>query len=368
MKGFFERQWELFLADMQEVGEFFLDAFGANEQLMLGAPKADKVEGEEGFFAREFRLFKEDMQALGEMFMAPFETEDTLMLDAAPVEEPKIEAEADGFFKREWELFKTDLDNANSALESLFGIEKKNDEIVECAEVPVEFKDEVDVKLETFLGEPINELKESACGDRTQHEVLRDYAEFFKPYAENPDMCQMAFKKYYDRHALKMAVSELPIEQVRIVQNNVDIFIKGQESFGEPFVDSRVDTVFEKAGIDEVNKVIGIIGDCDSEGKTLKGERLFAEAVNYMVDHGIRVAKDGGLIDPVRKAIEAQHDEIHSAMRSFEDVGPEYQELLAKERTYLDALNRIEQYETEKRIAAFEAKMSDEVSGLDVIL
>ena len=41
MKGFFERQWELFLADMQEVGEFFLDAFGANEQLMLGAPKAD---------------------------------------------------------------------------------------------------------------------------------------------------------------------------------------------------------------------------------------------------------------------------------------------------------------------------------------
>ena len=367
MKGFFERQWELFLADMQEVGEFFLDAFGANEQLMLGAPKADKVEGAEGFFAREWRLFKEDMQSLGEMVMAPFETEDTLMLDAAPADMPKAEASGDGFFKREWELFKTDLDNANSALESLFGVEKKN-EIVDCAEAPVEFKDEVDVKLETFLGEPINELKESACGDRTQHEVLRDYAEFFKPYAENPDMCQMAFKKYYDRHALKMAVSELPIEQVRIVQNNVDIFIKGQESFGEPFVDSRVDTVFEKAGIDEVNKVIGIIGDCDSEGKTLKGERLFAEAVNYMVDHGIRVAKDGGLIDPVKKAIEAQHDEIHNAMRSFEDVGPEYQELLAKERTYLDALNRIEQYETEKRIAAFEAKMSDEVSGLDVIL
>jgi hypothetical protein len=57
------------------------------------------------------------------------------------------------------------------------------------------------------------------------------------------------------------------------------------------------------------------------------GNLLFAEAVNYMVDHGIRVAKDGGLIDPVRKAIEAQHDEIHNAMRSFEDVGPEYQEL-----------------------------------------
>lgn len=362
MKGFFERQWELFLADMQEIGEFFLDAFGANEKLMLGAPKCDPMTGEpvEGFFAREARLFKEDMQALGEMVMAPFEVDDR-------VENASSEQ---GFFKREWELFKTDLDNANSALESLFGIEKKNEVVPEHAEYcePVYLKDEIDMKLETFLGEPINELKESACGDRTQHEVLRDYAEFFKPYAENPEMCQTAFKKYYDRHALKMAVSELPVEQVRIVQNNVDIFIKGQETFGEPFVDSRVDTVFEKAGIDEVNKVIGIIGDCDSEGKTLKGERLFAEAVSYMVDHGIRVAKDGDLINPIRKAIEARHDEIHTAMRSFEDVGPEYQDLLARERTYLDALNRIEQYETEKRIAAFEAKMSDEVNGLDVVL
>lgn len=361
MKGFFERQWELFLADMQEIGEFFLDAFGGNETLMLSAPKSD-MDAQEGFFKREARLFKEDMTALGEMFAAPFESEDKVLLDS-PVKE-------DGFFKREWELFKTDLDNANSALESLFGIEKKNEIIEEPVQIfePVYLKDEVDMKLESFLGEPISELKESACGDRTQHEVLRDYAEFFKPYAENPEMCQTAFRKYYDRHALKMAVSELPIEQVRIVQNNVDIFIKGQESFGEPFVDSRVDTVFEKAGIDEVNKVVGIIGDCDSEGKTLKGERLFAEAVSYMVDHGIRVAKDGDLINPVRKAIEAKHDEVHSAMRSFEDVGPEYQELLAKERTYLDALNRIEQYETEKRIAAFEARMSEEVNGLDVIL
>lgn len=367
MKGFFERQWELFLADMQEIGEFFLDAFGANETLMLGAPKMDACTGEpvEGFFAREARLFKEDMKALGEMFVAPFENEDKVLLDSADKQSSEP-----GFFKREWELFKTELDDANTALESLFGIQKKN-EIVEAETFiaePVYLKDDVDMKLETFLGEPINELKESACGDRTQHEVLRDYAEFFKPYAENPDMCQVAFKKYYDRHALKMAVSELPLEQVRIVQNNVDIFIKGQESFGEPFVDSRVDTIFEKAGIDEVNKVVGIIGNADSEGKSLKGERLFAEAVSYMVDHGIRVAKDGDLINPIRKAIEAKHDEVHSAMRSFEDVGPEYQDLLAKERTYLDALNRIEQYETEKRIAAFEAKMSDEVNGLDVIL
>lgn len=118
MKGFFERQWELFLADMQEIGEFFLDAFGANETLMLGAPKSD-IDGEaqEGFFKREARLFKEDMKALGEMFVAPFESDDKALLES-PVKE-------DGFFKREWELFKTELDDANTALESLFGIEKK---------------------------------------------------------------------------------------------------------------------------------------------------------------------------------------------------------------------------------------------------
>ena len=67
------------------------------------------------------RLFKEDMQALGEMFMAPFENEDKVMLDSVDGEKEQ------GFFKREWELFKTDLDNANTALENLFGIEKKND-------------------------------------------------------------------------------------------------------------------------------------------------------------------------------------------------------------------------------------------------
>ena len=43
MKGFFEKQWDLFLDDMQEVGAFFLDAFGANEQLKLGSPKEEKV-------------------------------------------------------------------------------------------------------------------------------------------------------------------------------------------------------------------------------------------------------------------------------------------------------------------------------------
>ena len=367
MKGFFEKQWDLFLKDMQEIGEFFLDAFGANEQLMLNAPKEAKVEAEpkEGFFKREWRLFLEDMQCWGEMVMGAFEGEDQLLLGAP--KEAKVDAEPkEGFFKREWDLFKADLDNANTALENLFGIEKKCDMVFEQAEEPVYLKDEVDLKLESFLGEPIDELKESACGDKTQHEVLREYAAFFKPYSENPEMCQAAFKKYYDRHALKMAVNEFPVEQARIIQNNVDIFIRDQEMFGEggQFIDSRVDTVFEKAGINEVNKMVGILSDSLTDGKNLQGERLFAEAVSHMVDNGIKVGKDGSLVAPVKKSLEAKLDGVHNALRAHDDWNEDYQALLSQERKYLYALNRIEQYETEQRISEFESKLNE----LDVIV
>ena len=361
MKGFFERQWELFLNDMQELGEFFLNAFGANETLMLSAPKSEN-EGE-GFFKREWNLFLQDMQDWGDMIMSAFDSEDQLLLGTP--KEAKVEAEP-GFFKREWELFKTDLDNANTALENLFGIEKKNSVEPEVIAEPVYLKDEVDLKLESFLGEPIAELKENACGDRTQHEVLREYATFFKPYSENPEMCQAAFKKYYDRHALKMAVSEFPVEQARIIQNNVDIFIKDQEMFGEggQFIDSRVDTVFEKAGMDEVNKMVGILSDSLTDGKNLQGERLFAEAVSYMVDNGIKVGKDKSLVAPVKKSLEAKLDEVHNNLRAHDDWNDDYQALLSQERKYLYALNRIEQYETEQRISEFESKLND----LDVVV
>jgi len=363
MKGFFERQWDLFLNDMQEVGEFFLDAFGANETLMLNAPKAES--GNDGFFKREWKLFLQDMQDWGEMVMAAFEGEDQLLLGAP--KEAKVEVASEpGFFKKEWELFKTDLDNANTALENLFGIEKKNSLELEQIAEPIYLKDEVDLKLESFLGEPIDELKENACGDKTQHEVLREYATFFKPYSENPEMCQAAFKKYYDRHALKMAVNEFPVEQARIIQNNVDIFIRDQEMFGEggQFIDSRVDTVFEKAGIDEVNKMVGILSDSLTDGKNLQGERLFAEAVSYMVDNGIKVGKDKSLVAPVKKSLEAKLDEVHNNLRAHDDWNDDYQALLSQERKYLYALNRIEQYETEQRISEFESKLNE----LDVIV
>lgn len=364
MKGFFKRQWDLFLNDMEEVGNFFLDAFGANETLMLSAPK-DESSQKEGFFKREWNLFLKDMQDWGEMVMGAFEGEDELLL-GAPKEAKVEEAERPGFFKKEWDLFKTDINNANTALENLFGYNKEAHSEPENLEEPVYLKDDVDMKLESFLGEPIDELRENACGDKTQHEVLREYATFFKPYTENPEMCQAAFRKYYDRHALKMAVNDFPVEQARIIQNNVDVFIRGQEIFGEggQFVDSRVDTVFEKAGIDRVNKMVGILSDTVTDGKNLQGERLFAEAVSYMVDNGIKVGKDGSLVEPVKKSLEAKLDEVHNDLRAHDDWNEDYQALLSQERKYLYALNRIEQYETEQRISEFESKLND----LDVIV
>ena len=89
--------------------------------------------------------------------------------------------------------------------------------------------DGIDHKVTAYFGENIDELRVNMSGDKTQHEVLREYAQYFKPYSEAQDMCNSAFRKYYDRHALKIATEELPVQQARIIQNNVDLFIKGQE-------------------------------------------------------------------------------------------------------------------------------------------
>ena len=276
------------------------------------------------------------------------------------------------FLKNEWKLFLQDMESIGNAVLSFFS---KKEEPLMIAAAPEVFEeptvqeyvpDEVDYKVETYFGENIGELKESFCGDRTQHEVLREYAQFFKPYGENAEMCQTAFKKYYDRHALKMAVNEFPVEQARIIQNNVDLFIEGQEVFGEngQFIDSRVDSIFEKVGMDKVSKMVNILGEADDNGINYQGERTFAEAICHMVDNGIKVDKDGNLISPVRKALEEKLNDVHASLRSHEDWNDDYQALLSQERKYLYALNRIEQYETEERIAEFESKLNE----LDVVV
>lgn len=273
------------------------------------------------------------------------------------------------FWKNEWKLFMEDLNSVKNTFSKIFGGKKdylllqaasEEQAVEEVVEQPYQL-DAVDHKVTAYFGEDIDELRQNISGDRTQHEVLREYAQFFKPYAESQEMCNSAFRKYYDRHALKIATEELPVAQARIVQNNVDLFIKGQEVFGEngQFIDSRVDTIFDKVGIDKVNKLVNILHDNTDGEVNAQGERLFAEIATYMVDNGIKVEKDKSLIDPVKMVLEEKLNDVHSSLRNHEDWNEEYQALLSQERKYLYALNRIEQYETEQRISEFEQKLND---------
>ncbi len=289
------------------------------------------------------------------------------------------------FWKNEWKLFLEDIGVVKNAFASIFGKQDKtlmlNQGVQEEASVQDELKvpvmennqvssemtfaqyqpDGIDNKVTAYFGESLDELRQNVSGEKTQHEVLREYAQYFKPYAEEQEMCNSAFRKYYDRHALKIATEELPIEQARIIQNNVDLFIKGQEVFGEggQFIDSRVDSIFEKAGISEVEKVVNILHDNTEDGVNTQGERLFAEVITHMVDNGIKYNKAQGLVEPVKMVLEEKLNDVHSSLRNHEDWNDEYQALLSQERKYLYALNRIEQYETEQRISEFEQKLSD---------
>ena len=284
------------------------------------------------------------------------------------------------FLKNEWKLFLEDLQSVKGTFGKIFGrkqdylmLQSSQEEVVQeevgiqssaepVVEEVVKYQpDEIDHKVTAYLGENLDELKQNLSGDKTQHEVLREYAQFFKPYNESQEMCNSAFRKYYDRHALKIATEELPVEQARIVQNNVDLFIKGQEVFGEngQFIDSRVDTIFDKVGIDNVNKMVNILHDKVDGQINLQGERLFAEVVTYMVDNGVKVEKDKSLIEPVKQVLEEKLNDVHASLRSHEDWNDEYQALLSQERKYLYALNRIEQFETEQRISEFEQKIND---------
>ena len=116
--------------------------------------------------------------------------------------------------------------------------------------------------------------------------------------------------------------------------------------------------------MDKVSKMVNILGEADENGVNYQGERTFAEAICHMVDNGIKVDKDGDLVNPVRKALEEKLNEVHASLRSHEDWNDDYQALLSQERKYLYALNRIEQYETEERIAEFENKLNE----LDVVV
>ena len=306
------------------------------------------------------------------------------------------------FWKNKWQLFLDDLSSIKSGFLKIFGVKKdenlmlgasldefENQEQVQNSEMPemmpveqavsdmpqqqtqetladvmpqVKYEeDAIDNKVSAYFGEDINSLRENVSGEKTQHEVLREYAQYFKPYNSEYEMCNSAFQKYYDRHALKIATNEIPVQQLRIVQNNVDIFISGQEVFGEngQFIDSRVDSIFEKIGAEQMNKMVNILHDSDGSEVNVQGERLFAESIHYMVDNGIKLDKDGDIVKPIKTVLEDKLNDVHNSLRNHEDWNEEYQQLLSDERKYLYALNRIEQYETEQRISEFEQKLSE---------
>ena len=281
------------------------------------------------------------------------------------------------FWKNEWKLFLEDMGSIKNVFAKVFGRKQdylmlqtgsqepqvaEESQIQQAEPVVASYEpDSVDHKVTAYFGENVEELRKNVSGDKTQHEVLRQYAQFFKPYGDSQEMCNSAFRKYYDRHALKIATEELPVEQARIIQNNVDLFIKGQEVFGEngQFIDSRVDTIFDKIGIDQVNKVVNILHDNTEGGVNAQGERLFAEVITHMVDNGIKIEKGASVVDSVKLVLEEKLNDVHSCLRSHEDWNEEYQALLSQERKYLYALNRIEQYETEQRISEFEEKIND---------
>lgn len=326
------------------------------------------------FWKNEWKLFLEDIDAVKNAFSRIFgRKQDYLMLKSGKPEEGESLSSEDSSVPAssvtlENVSSEVTLDSMEGASEGGVFAQPANAVFAEMAPAvdtqvsqPSYQLDGIDHKVTAYFGENIDELRVNMSGDKTQHEVLREYAQYFKPYSEAQDMCNSAFRKYYDRHALKIATEELPVQQARIIQNNVDLFIKGQEVFGEngQFIDSRVDTIFDRMGIDQVNKVVGILHDNTDEGVNVQGERLFAEVVTYMVDNGIKVEKGADVLEPIKSVLEEKLDDVHNNLKNHEDWNEEYQSLLSQERKYLYALNRIEQYETEQRISEFEEKLND---------
>ena len=325
------------------------------------------------FWKNEWKLFLEDIDSLKNTFAKIFgRKKDYLMLKSGTQEDgevlPQEEPAQTSSISLENVSSEVSLDSANGLnAGGVFaqdnGVFSELSQVADNTQVeqPTYQLDGIDHKVTAYFGENIDELRVNMSGDKTQHEVLREYAQYFKPYSEAQDMCNSAFRKYYDRHALKIATEELPIEQARIIQNNVDLFIKGQEVFGEngQFIDSRVDTIFDRIGIDQVNKVVDILHDNTDDGVNVQGERLFAEVITYMVDNGIKVEKGANVLEPIKNVLEEKLDDVHNNLKNHEDWNEEYQSLLSQERKYLYALNRIEQYETEQRISEFEEKLNE---------
>lgn len=117
MKEFWKNEWKLFLDDMQELGEFFLQPIeitgipGKSSKMML-KPSVEEVRAkssEGGFWAREWKSFMNDMDNFGEFLLQPIEITDIPWKN-------DNQASSQGFWANEWELFKQDIKNAKEFL------------------------------------------------------------------------------------------------------------------------------------------------------------------------------------------------------------------------------------------------------------
>ena len=290
------------------------------------------------------------------------------------------------FLKNEWGMFLEELGAFKTSFKKMFGMEEnplmlmestiKDDEnikfefandnevsgIEEIKDEPITYTfDDIDHKLSAYFGENIDDVRQNLSGDKTQHEVLREYAKYFKPYSNNYNMCNSAFKKYYDDKCLEIASGTIPVEQIRIFQNNMDIFTAGQEIFGEneQFIDSRVVDIFEKMDSESISKVTNILYHADDGEVNIQGERLLAEVVSYMVDNKIKMDKENNMLEPVKLVLEDKLNQTNVNLRIDDNWDENYQQLLSDYRKYGCALDRISQYERELKVNAYEETLNN---------
>jgi len=124
MKEFWKNEWDLFLKDMQDLGDFFLQPIeitgipGRNKAQML-KPTLEETKSkasEGGFWSREWNTFLSDMEAIGDFCLQPVEI--TMPGQNKPVMNScdSISNEKNGFWTNEWDLFKQDMRNAKEFL------------------------------------------------------------------------------------------------------------------------------------------------------------------------------------------------------------------------------------------------------------
>ena len=104
MKEFWKNEWNLFLNDMKELGEFFLQPVeitgipGRSNVMLKPTVEETRAKASEGgFWAREWNQFLNDMEKIGDFCMQPVE----ITMPGQGKNNPS----ANGFWANEWELF-----------------------------------------------------------------------------------------------------------------------------------------------------------------------------------------------------------------------------------------------------------------------